>query len=157
MSLEVWLASGQGRNDLGIVIWHLVNDRAVGFELVRPRALIFELAVESFPALGLLFGVDQRKFGTLINRNISAISNLEQAQDVLRLFFDPLISADRRDTENVKLLRLEKNQDGLLIAGTRTTGVLIDNDLDPLGLGNDGTDQNQETEQAGADFRDFHG
>ena len=59
--------------------------------------------------------------------------NLQHAQHVLGFFFHPLVAADRGDTENVKLVRLEKNQNGLLVAGSGTAGVLVDDDFDFLG------------------------
>ena len=60
-------------------------------------------------ALGLFFGIEQREFGSLINRNIGAIGDFEQAQYVLRFFAYPLISADGRDAEDVELFGLEEN------------------------------------------------
>ena len=84
-------------------------------------------------ALGFFFGVDQRKFRTLVDRHVGAIGNLQQAQHVLRFFLDPLISADGSDAEHVKLLRLQKDEDSLLVAGSRAARVLIDDDFDVLG------------------------
>ena len=65
--------------------------------------------------------------------NVGAIGDLQQAQDMLRLFLDPLIAADSRDPEYVKFLGLQEHQDGLLIAGARPAGVLVDDDFDLLG------------------------
>jgi hypothetical protein len=56
---------------------------------------------------------------------------------VLRLFSDPLIAADGGDAEDVELLGLQKDQDGLLIAGARATGILVDDDFDSLGISGD--------------------
>ena len=103
-----------------------------GLEVFGPASLVFELAVQSFPALGLFFGVEQRKVGALDNGDVGASGNLEQAQHMLRLFLHPLIAADGGDAEDIKFLRLQEDEQGLLIAGAGAAGVLIDDDFDFL-------------------------
>ncbi len=131
--LNVRRAFLHGRNDVGSVIGLVVDGGAVGFEAVGPASLVFQLAVQSFPALGFFLGVEQREFGTLDHRNVGALGNLQHAQHVLGLFLHPLVAADRGDAEDVKLVRLQEDQKGLLVAGAGAAGVLVDDDFDFLG------------------------
>src|SRR3984893_5192639 len=102
---------------------------------VSPASLVFQLAVKSLPALGLFLGIKQKELGSLDHEDICSPSDFQQAQDVLRLFLHPLVAADGGDAEHVKLLRLEEDENGLLVAGTGPAGVLVDDDFDLLGGG----------------------
>ena len=106
--------------------------RSVGFE-IRPAAFVFELPVRSFPTFGFFFGIQQRVYGALIHGDAGVIGNLKQSEHMLRFFLHPLIAADRSDAEDVEFLGLKKDKDGLLVAGSRAAGVLIDDDFDFLG------------------------
>jgi hypothetical protein len=101
-------------------------------KLICPAALIFKFAVQSFPSLGLFLGIEQGEFRSLDDGDISPVCNFQQAQDVLSLFLHPLVAADSGNAEDIKLFGLQKNQNGLLVAGPRPPGVLINNDLDLL-------------------------
>src|ERR1700688_49537 len=122
---------GHGRHDIGLMIRLPEFGRPVGFK-VRPAALVLELSVQSFPALGFFLAVEQRIDGSLIYRNIGAVGDLEKTQHMLRFLLYPLIAADRGDAEDIKFLRLKEDENRLLVAGSRTARVLIDNDLDLL-------------------------
>ena len=126
LRVNVRLAFFHGRHNVGRMVRLVVNSRARRLEVFSPASLVFELAVERFPALGLLFAVKQRKLGALDDGHVSAPGNLQHAERVQRLFFHPLIAADGGDTEHVKLLRLQEDQQRLLIAGAGAAGVLID-------------------------------
>ena len=51
---------------------------------------------------------------------------------MLGLFLHPLVAADGGDAEDVKFVRLQENQDGLLVAGAGAASVLVDDDFDFL-------------------------
>ena len=135
--LNVGRAFLHRRNDVGRVVGLVVDGGAIGFESVSPASLVFKLAVQGFPALGFFLGIEQGEFGALDHRDVGALGNLQHAQHVLRLFFHPLVAADRGDAENVKFVRLQENQNGLLVAGSGPAGVLVDDDFDFLGGGGD--------------------
>ena len=131
---QVRLALGHRRHDVRLVIGLAKFGGAVGFE-VGPAPLVFELSVQSLPAFGLFLGVEQRIDGPLVDGNVGAIRDFEQAQHMLRLFLHPLISADGGDAEDVKLLGLQEHENRLLVAGSGTPSVLVDDDFDFLGGG----------------------
>ncbi len=114
------------------------------FEPVGPASLVFQLAVERFPALGFFLGIEQGEFGALDHRNIGAPGNFRHAQDVLGFFFHPLVAADGGDAEDFKLVRLQENQNGLLVAGAGAAGVLVDDDFDFLGVSGSSEDKDQQ-------------
>jgi hypothetical protein len=101
-------------------------------EKIAPAALVAELPVESFPALGLFLGIQQRELRALHDGNVSAARDFKQPQRALRFFLYPLIAAYGGDAQNVELVRLEKNQYGLHVGCRWTARVLIDDDLDSL-------------------------
>ena len=131
--LNVRRAFFHRRNDIGGVVRLVIDGGAVGFEMLSPAALVFQLAVHGFPALGLFLGVEERELGALDHGNIGAARDLEHAQDVLGLFLYPLVATDGGDAKNVKFVGLQENQKGLLVAGARAAGVLVDDDFDFLG------------------------
>jgi hypothetical protein len=102
---------------------------------VGPASLVFEFAVQSLPSLGLFLGIQQWINGALIHRYVGAVGNLEQAQHVLGFFFHPLVATDGGYAKDIELLRLKEDEDGLLVAGSGTAGVLVDDDSDFLGGG----------------------
>ena len=59
--------------------------------------------------------------------------DLRHAKNVLSLFFDPLIAADCGNTENFELVRLQENQNCLLVARAGTAGILVNDNFDFLG------------------------
>ena len=120
------------------MVRHLEHDGAIGLELISPRALVFELAVQGLPALALFFRVEQRELRARNDRDVGAVRDLEQTQNVLRLFLHPLIAADGGNPKHVELLRLQKHEDGLLIAGAGPARILVDDDFDFLGGGGEG-------------------
>ena len=132
-----------GRDNIGRVIRLVINRGAIGCEVLRPTPFVFELAVKRFPALTLFLGVEQRKFGALIHRDIRAPGNLQQAQHVLSLFLYPLIAANGGDAKHVKSVRLQENQDGLLVARARPASILINDDFEFLGGGGGCDDEQQ--------------
>ena len=109
-----------------------------------PASLVFELAVERFPALGFFLGIEQGKLGALDDRDVGAAGNFYQTQDVLGLFLHPLVAADGGDAEDVELFRLQEDQDGLLVAGAGAAGVLVDDDFDFLGRGRGSEQSNKQ-------------
>src|SRR6266436_8488948 len=111
----------------------VINGGAVSFEALRPASLVCQLAVQTFPALGFFLGIEQGKFSTLDYGNVRALRNLHHTKRMLGLFLHPLVAADGGDAENVEFVRLQKNQDGLLVAGAGAASVLVDDDLDSLG------------------------
>ena len=54
---------------------------------------------------------------------------------MLGFFFHPLVAADGGDAEDIELVRLQEDEDGLLVAGAGAAGVLVDDDFDFLGGG----------------------
>src|SRR5258708_37947488 len=100
--------------------------------MLGPASLVFQLAVNSLPALGFFLGVEQRELSALNYWNVGTLRNLGHTQDVLGLFFYPLVPADRGDAEHVEFVRLQENQQGLLVAGSGAARVLIDDDFDFL-------------------------
>src|SRR4029077_5126328 len=122
-----------GWNNVGGVVGLLIDSGAVSFEALRPATLVFQLPVQRFPALGFFLGIEQGKFSTLDYRNVRALRNLRHTKRMLGLFLHPLIAAHGGDAEDVEFVRLQKNQDGLLVAGAGTASVLVDDDLDSLG------------------------
>src|SRR5215470_12871317 len=87
------------RHDIGLVIPFPKRGRRVGRPMgeIAPATLVMQLAVESFPSLGLLFGIQQWKFSALDDWDIRAIGDFQQAQCSLSLFPRPLITAHRRN------------------------------------------------------------
>ena len=59
--------------------------------------------------------------------------DLQHAQDVLGFFLHPLVAADGGDAENIELVRLQEDEEGLLVARAGAAGVLVDDDFDLLG------------------------
>ena len=80
--------------------------------------------------------------------NIGSLRNLRHPKDVLRLFFHPLVATDSSDAENIKPVRLQENENGLLIAGTGPAGVLVNDDFDFLGGGVSGEENTGEKDQS---------
>jgi len=95
--MNVRLAFFHGRHNVRRMVGLVVDSGARRLEVFGPASLVFELAIERFPALGLFFAVKQRKLSALYDRHVGAPSNLQHAERVQRLFFHPLIAADGGD------------------------------------------------------------
>src|SRR5207245_676509 len=102
---------------IGSLMRLVIKRGAIGYEVIRPTPFVFELSVKGFPAFSLFLGIEQRKLGALIHPDIRAPGNLQQAQHVLSLFLNPLIAANGGDAKHVKSVRLQENENGLLVAG----------------------------------------
>src|SRR5207244_12836765 len=120
---------------------------AVRVKPLGPAALVFQFSGERFRSLGLVFGIQQREFSSLDDGIVRSVGGLEHAQDMLCLFPYPLVAADGGDPEDVKLFRLQEDQDGLLIAGARATGVLVDDYFVFLGRSGGNEENNQQRQK----------
>jgi hypothetical protein len=129
-------ALDQRGNDVGLVIPGAESRRSVFRTIgeIAPAAFVAELAVQSFPALGLFFRVEEWELGTLDDRDIGAAGDFEEPQGALGFLFHPLVAADGGDPQHLELVRLQKNEDRLHIGCGRPACVLIDDDLDLLRL-----------------------
>ena len=144
---DMRFALGHGRHDIGRVIRHFVDRRALRLKAIGPRALVFKFAVHGLPTLALFLGVEEGELCSFVHRDIGAAGDLQESQDVLRLFLHPLIAADGGDAEDVELLRLQEYENGLLVAGSGAAGVLIDDDFDFLGRGSENKKRNNNNEE----------
>src|SRR6266478_901060 len=158
-SFDVRSPLHQRRNHVGIVI-SLAKRRRRTFRALgknAPTAFIAELPVESLPAFRLFLGIQQRELRALRDGNISAARDFKQSQRALRFFLYPLIAAYGGNAQNVKLIRLEENQDGLHVGCGRTPRVLIDDDLDFLCQHVVGEREQQKSNQQQNDASSLHG
>jgi hypothetical protein len=84
------------------------------------------------PDFGLLFRVDQRSHRSGHDWDIGPAGDFDGTQGPLRLFFDPLVADDERDTEHLDIGRLQEQQDRLHVRARRSAGVLVDDHLAAL-------------------------
>ena len=145
----MWRSLHQRRDHIRFVIGGAKSSRSIGRKLgeVAPASFVTELAVQAFPALGLLFRIQQWKLGARDHWDVGAAGDFHQAQGALGFFFHPLIAANSRDAQHVELIRLQKDQDRLHIGGGRTARVLINDDFNFLCLQFAGRCQREDHDQ----------
>src|SRR4029077_6250839 len=94
-----------------------------------PSAHPWHGAILLFPQFRLFFTAHEWILGSWDPRNVGPSDNLEHAQSVRDLLFEPGIARHYRYAQDLRLWRLNQQQDRLLIGSSGTGSILIDDDL----------------------------
>ena len=111
-----------GQQYLVRMVRPVIDGGSVYLEALSPASLIFQLPVVNPPqrsvsSLELIKG----NSAPCITGSVGALRDLRHTKHMLRLLLYPLVAAHGGDAQDVEFVRLQEDQDGLLVAGAGTT------------------------------------
>src|SRR5579863_486126 len=125
-----------------IILWGPSTEPHVGAKTLLPK-------------LGIRFGPNQRILRAGQHWYIGSADQFKHAKGVRQLLFQPHISGNDRDPEDLRLRRLDQQEHRLLVTACWTGGILINNDLALL-LGHTSQAQEQKRNHERPSSINFH-